>query len=114
MGAPVVLRRENSMLISDYSAPAEVYATPARGGKRTMFYRKFTSLAEAVRFIVEDLPKGMLHPLAETDRARFEGGALRALYDADDFPLPRAARPQPRATEQALQRAEPLGKESDR
>lgn len=80
------------MPISDYSAPAEVYATPGRGARR-MFYRKFPSLAEAVRFAIEDLPRSMKHPLAETDTARFEGAELRALYDAEDFPLPRAVRP---------------------
>ena len=78
------------MPVPDYSAPAEVYATPTRGAKRSMLYRKFTSLAEAVQFVVEDLPSGMMHALAETDDERFEGESLRALYDADSYPLPRA------------------------
>lgn len=74
----------------DYSAPTEVYATPGRGARRSMFYRKFPSLAEAVQFVVEELPKGMLHALAETESERFEGASLRALYDAEEYPLPRA------------------------
>ena len=78
------------MSAPDYSAPTEVYATPGRGAKRTMFYRKFSSLAETVQFVVEELPKGMMHALAETEDERFEGARLRALYDADDYPLPRA------------------------
>ena len=43
------------MSAPDYSVPTEVYATPGRGAKRTMFYRKFSSLAEAVQFIVDGL-----------------------------------------------------------
>ncbi len=88
------------MSTRDYSVPAEVYATPTRGAKRTMFYRKFPSLAAAVQFIVEDLPTGMAHALAETDDERFEGKSLRALYDAEDYPLQRASKPhlQPAAT----------------
>jgi len=83
------------MAASDYSVPAEVYATPGRGSKRTMLYRKFTSLAEAVQFIVEDLPPGMMHALAETDDGRFEGDDIRALYDAEEYPLPRSQKPRP-------------------
>jgi len=56
-----------------------------------MLYRKFPSLAEAVRFVIEDLPEGMMHALAETDDDRFEGTSLRALYDAEQYPLPRAS-----------------------
>jgi hypothetical protein len=54
-----------------------------------MFYRKFPSLAEAVRFVIEDLPAGMMHPIAETDQDRFEDAGLRALYEAAQYPLPR-------------------------
>jgi hypothetical protein len=81
------------MPTTDYSVPAEVYATPGRGAKRAMLYRKFASLAEAIQFIVEDLPEGMTHALAETDEERFEGASLKALYDAEDYPLPRLPRP---------------------
>jgi hypothetical protein len=50
-------------------------------------------LAEAVQFVVEDLPKGMRHGLVETEAERFEGPGLRALYDAEEYPLPRAKSP---------------------
>jgi hypothetical protein len=73
----------------DYSTPAEVYTIPGRG--RAMFYRKFPSLAEAVQFVVEGLPKEMRHGLVETESERFEGLSLRALYDAEEYPLPRPA-----------------------
>jgi hypothetical protein len=56
-----------------------------------MFYRKFPTLAEAVRFAIEDLPSGMMHAIAETEYDRFEDVSLRALYDADQYPLPRVA-----------------------
>ena len=79
------------MLVPDYSAPAELYATPGRGARRAMFYRKFPTLAEAVRFAVEDLPSGMMHAIAETEHDRFEDVSLRALYDAEQYPLPRVA-----------------------
>ena len=42
----------------DYSASAEVYANSRGGPKKSLFYRKFPSVAEALQFVVEGLPPG--------------------------------------------------------
>jgi hypothetical protein len=81
---------------TDYLVPAEVYATPGRGVRRAMFYRKFPSLAAAVQFVAEDLPPGMVHAAVETEDERFEGADLKALYEAEDYPLPRISARKPR------------------
>ena len=74
----------------DYSASAEVYANSRGGPKRSLFYRKFPSVAEAVQFVVEGLPAGMINVLVETEDDRLEARTIRELYDADDYPLPRS------------------------
>jgi hypothetical protein len=73
---------------TDYDAPAEVYAN-RRGAKGPLFYRKFGSLAEALRFAVESPPAGAANILIESDEERFEAGEIRRLYDAVQYPLPR-------------------------
>lgn len=73
----------------DYSASAEVYANSRGGPKRSLFYRKFSSVAEALQFVVEGLPAGMINVLVETEDDRLEAQTIRELYDADDYPLPR-------------------------
>ena len=77
----------------DYSTPAEVYAAAGRGTRGAMLYRRFGSLAEAIKFVIEDMPKGRPNVLAETEAARFNGAQLQSLYEADDYPLRRASKP---------------------
>lgn len=76
----------------DYSATAEVYANSRGGPKKSLFYRKFPSVAEALQFVVEGLPPGMINVLVETEDDRLEAQTIRQLYDADDYPLPRGDR----------------------
>ena len=82
----------------DYSATAEVYANSRGGPKRSLFYRKFPSVAEALQFVVEGLPPGMINVLVETEDDRLEAQTIRELYEADDYPLPRSGRPSTAAT----------------
>ena len=76
----------------DYSATAEVYANSRGGPKKSLFYRKFPSVAEALQFVVEGLPPGMINVLVETQDDRLEARTIQQLYDADDYPLPRSDR----------------------
>jgi len=74
-----------------FEAPAEIYSS---GGTRTrkgpMSYRRFPSSAEAIRFAVEELPQIMQRgTVMEVGDDRFEFADIRALYDSEDYPLPR-------------------------
>lgn len=73
----------------DYGAPAELFPAPShrRGPLR---YRRFDTLAEAVRFAM-DLPAAeRAGALIEADEIRYLGAEIVALYDAAGYPLPRA------------------------
>jgi hypothetical protein len=75
----------------NYDAPAELF--PSRRyakGPRARFQR-FERAADAVRYVVEDMPATWLNgTILEVDEQRFEGSVIRALYDARDYPLRRA------------------------
>lgn len=73
----------------DYNASAEVFAIRQTGPKRHMTHRRFSTTAEAVKFAVEELPPDA-RAVIEVDEDRFEGGTIRRMYDADDYPLARA------------------------
>ena len=75
----------------DYAAPAELFPS-RRYAKSLARYRRFPSAAEAVRYIIEEQPESWLvGSTLDVDGARFEGRAIRALYEADTYPLKRAA-----------------------
>ena len=44
----------------DYRAPAELYASASKTGKRPMRYTRFKSAAEAIKYAVEELPPELL------------------------------------------------------
>jgi hypothetical protein len=72
----------------DYTAPAELYPSRRFAKSQTTQYRRFASAAEAIRFIVEEMPaKWLSGTYLEVDEQRFEGEQIRALYDAEDYPL---------------------------
>lgn len=73
----------------DYASPADLF--PARRFAKSLArYRRFSSTAEAVQYVVEEMPRSWLPGTAlDVDGTRFEGPAIVALYDADAYPLPR-------------------------
>lgn len=74
----------------DWSLPAELYSSAASFGARKSRYMRFPSLAEAIRFAIEDMPQAQMRGLAlESGDDRHEGEAIRALYYAPDYPLQR-------------------------
>jgi hypothetical protein len=76
----------------DYNASAGLY--PCKTNKRTtrVRYRRFDTVAEAVRFAIEDMPDVQLRGcVLEVDETRFDGNGIRRLYDAQDYPLLRRA-----------------------
>lgn len=74
----------------DYSASAELYANATNGPRRSR-YMRFPSFAEALRYAIEQLPGDALRSLViEAGETRYDGKAIRALYDAPTYPLARA------------------------
>jgi hypothetical protein len=75
----------------DYGARAELFASRRYAKNNQAQYRRFNTAAEAVRFVIEDLPTAARPgSYLEVDEQRFEGGSIQALYDAIDYPLERA------------------------
>jgi len=75
----------------DYGVSAELFMSRSRAAKRRPKYKRFDSAAEAVRFVVEELPAAVLPGtyllIAET---RFDVEKIRYLYQSPGYPLPRA------------------------
>ena len=75
----------------DYTAPAELF-TPVRKvhrGKPTQ-YRRFDTAAEAIRFAMEEFPAiRNFGPWMQVGDKRFDGDAIRQLYESRDYPLAR-------------------------
>lgn len=74
----------------DYTASAELY--PGRGSFKSRYveYKRFATAAEAIQYAIEVMPVVLLHGvILELDEERFDKFAIRALYDAPDYPLPK-------------------------
>ena len=74
----------------DYGASAELFMSRSRAAKRRPKYKRFDTAAEAVRFVVEELPAAVL-PGAYllVAEARFGVEEIRHLYQSAGYPLPR-------------------------
>jgi hypothetical protein len=80
-------------VIFDYSAPAELFMRKRKGGARqSLGYRRFTTAAEAICFVVEEFPAmRTLGVWMQVGDERFNGDEIHRLYESDDYPLPRPA-----------------------
>ena len=86
MGLEVV-----AMGVFDYSTEAELFpARSRRTGRQSFGYRRFARAADAIRYAMEELPPQLLlGAYLEVDEERFDGDAIRRLYEDADYPLPR-------------------------
>ena len=75
----------------DFSAPAELFPSRNRKIASKVRYRRFDTAADAIRFAVEELPEPLLlGAYIEINEARLGHKDIRALYDCDSYPLPKA------------------------
>jgi len=76
---------------TDYTAAAELF--PAAGRRRSIVnYHRFDSLAEALRFAIEELDPGLLPgAFIESEEVRYNADEMRILYDSRGYPLARRA-----------------------
>lgn len=74
----------------NYAASAELYPSRRYAKSQQTQYRRFRSAADAIRYMIEDMPSSWLAgSVLEVDEKRYEGAAIRALYDAAGYPLER-------------------------
>ena len=65
---------------------------PCKNWKRTsrLGYKRFDTVAEALRFAIEVMPASLLRgSILEVEEARFDSTQIQRLYDAGDYPLQR-------------------------
>jgi hypothetical protein len=84
---------EGRKVIFDYGRPAKLFMPKRKGGaRRPLGYRRFTTAAEAICFMVEKFPAmRTLGAWMQVGDERFNGDEIHRLYESDDYPLPRRA-----------------------
>jgi hypothetical protein len=81
------------MSMFDYGNAAEFFPTRRWRSARSAFgYKRFPRAADAIRYVIEELPPDLLvGAFLEVDEERFDGKGIRELYDSTDYPYLRAA-----------------------
>jgi hypothetical protein len=75
----------------DYNAAAELFLGRTRATKSRPKYKRFDTAAEAIRFVVEELPATVLPgAYVLVDETRFGVEEIRHLYESAGYPLSRA------------------------
>ena len=79
----------------NFLAAAEMFSNVRKiGWSRTpMKYRRFSNLALAVKFAIEDMDDDPSCVIIRTDNEDLTGAAIRTLYDSASFPLNRKVLP---------------------
>lgn len=73
-----------------YTASAELYPSRRYAKSARDQYRRFKTAAEAIQYIMEDRPAAwLIGSFLEADGRRYDGEGIRALYEADGYPLKR-------------------------
>jgi hypothetical protein len=75
----------------NYKVPGEFYSRDGlRPGSKGLNYRRFDTVAEAIRFAMEDLPSAAVGScMLEANGERFGARELRELYASPRYPLAR-------------------------
>ena len=75
----------------NYKAAAELYPSKSLFKTRQVKYQRFASAAEALKYAMEEMPAELLRgSLLEVGEERYEGAAIRELYESPAYPLPRS------------------------
>jgi hypothetical protein len=74
----------------NYAAAAELYPSRRYAKSAREQYRRFKTAADALQYMMEDVPASwLIGSFLEVDERRYDGAAIRALYEAEAYPLPR-------------------------
>lgn len=77
----------------NYEAPADLFPSRSRKGSRPVGYRRFATAAEAIRFVMEEMPGEFLFgTVLEVEDERCDGPRIRELYESTAYPLMRTTR----------------------
>jgi hypothetical protein len=76
----------------NFSEPAELYTGGSWRGRPTgVTYQRFGTAAEAIRYVVEELPgTSRLRSVLEVNEDRFNHSEIQKLYDSSGYPLTRS------------------------
>ena len=69
----------------DFRVPAEMYTGRQSAQGKARPYRRFPTLAEAVRFAVEKQPDALHCTIIESDDTRLQNKEIQAAYDSAEF-----------------------------
>lgn len=76
----------------NYNAPAELFPSRRFAKTQVTRYRRFKTAADAIQHCMEEMPaKALAGSYLEVDERRFEGQAIRDLYESPQYPLKAAA-----------------------
>jgi hypothetical protein len=82
--------RSKAMAEFDYNALAELFPTRRLPRRQSFGYKRFAKAALAIRFAMEDLPRGCLvGAFLEVNERRYGSNDIRRLYESADYPLAR-------------------------
>jgi hypothetical protein len=75
----------------NFDALGELFSVRGRKfGNQSSGYRRFERAADAIRFVIEEMPQRfLLGTHLEVDGSRFDGAGIRRLYDDVEYPLVR-------------------------
>ncbi len=74
----------------NYTAGAGLYAGKSLRGSRGPRYKRFDTVAEALRYAIEDMPGSQLRgSVLEVEETRFNDKEIQQLYNSPDYPLAR-------------------------
>ena len=74
----------------DYGASAELYPSRRYAKSAREQYRRFRTAADAIQYIMEDVPgTWLIGSYLEVNERRYDGEAIRRLYESASYPLAR-------------------------